>query len=236
MTAPTCLRWMPRRAKSAGTTTSGSCIPERAAGSASTATCCCTAAGCTWPAGTWSRSPATIVADGTCVTDPTAPDSHTQYTAGSDLFAVGPHVRSGGPPLYAARGDYRMVNHAVLQTPGGDVAFAYGPHDGRVALFEPGTSLQAGVPPRWVQQPLNRVHGVAVTPQTVVVVGLRDSEQPTGEPEPWLIALRVSDGTTVWSQPLPAPSVPWGVLVDRDGRVVVSLQDGQVVCFGPPTE
>jgi outer membrane protein assembly factor BamB len=172
------------------------------------------------------------VTDGTCVTDPSAPDSHTQYTAGSDLFAVGPHVRSGGPPLYAARGDYRMVNHAVLQTPGGDVAFAYGPHDGRIALFEAGTSLQGGVPPRWGQQPLNRVHGVAVTPQTVVVAGLSDSGQPTGEPEPWLIALRVSDGTSVWRQRLPAPSVFWGVLVDRGGRVIVSLQDGQVVCFG----
>ena len=169
--------------------------------------------------------------DGTCVTDPTAPQSHTQYTAGSDLFAAGREVLSGGPPLHAARGDYRMVNHAVLQTPGGDVAFAYGPHDGRVALFEPGTSLRAGAKPRWVQQPLNRVHGVAVTPRSLILSGLRDSEESADEPAPFLTALSVADGTTLWSSSLPAASVPWGVLVDRDGRVVVSLQGGQVVCF-----
>jgi outer membrane protein assembly factor BamB len=171
------------------------------------------------------------LADGRCSTDPSAPKSHTQYTAGSDLFAVGRHVLCGGPPLYSGRGDYRMVNQAVLQTPVGDLAFAYGPHDGRVALFEPGTSPQAGAKPRWAQQPLNRMHGVAVTPRTVVVAGLRDLDSPAERPEPWLMALTVADGTTVWSQPLPAPAVPWGVLVDRDGRVVVSLEDGGVVCF-----
>ncbi len=103
-----------------------------------------------------------------------------------------------------------MVNQAVLQTPGGDVVFAYGPHDGRVALFEPNTSPQAGAKPRWVQQPLNRVLGVAVTPRTVVIAGLRDSPQPAEPPQAHLIALSVADGTTVWSQPLPAAAVPWG--------------------------
>ncbi len=171
------------------------------------------------------------LADGTCVTDPTAPQSHTQYTAGSDLFAVGQHVLCGGPALYAARDDYRMVNHAVLQTPTGDVAFVYGPHDGRVALLEPGTSPQPGASPRWVQQPLNRVLGVAVTPQHVVLAGLRDPEAPTGAPEPRLTVVTVADGAEVWSQPLPAAPVPWGVLVDRDGRIVVSLQNGQLVCY-----
>jgi outer membrane protein assembly factor BamB len=171
------------------------------------------------------------LADGKCLTDPGAPNSHTQYTAGSDLFAVGQRVSSGGPPLYSARGDYRMVNQAVLQTPVGDLVLAYGPHDGRVALFEPNASPPAGATPRWVQQPLNRVLGVAVTPRTVVIAGLRDTPQPAEPPQAHLIALTVADGTTVWSQPLPSAAVPWGVLVDRDGRVLVSLQDGRLVCF-----
>jgi outer membrane protein assembly factor BamB len=170
-------------------------------------------------------------ADGKCLTDPTAPNSHTQYTAGSDLFAVGPQVVSGGPPLYSGRGDYRMVNQAVLQTPVGDLVFAYGPHDGRVALFDPQTSQQAGAKPRWAQQPLNRVLGIALTPKTIVIAGLRDSSQPGEPPQARLVALAVADGTTIWSQPLPAAAVPWGVIVDRDGRVVVSLQDGGLVCY-----
>ncbi len=124
-----------------------------------------------------------------------------------------------------------MVNQAVLQTPVGDLVFAYGPHDGRVSLFESGTSPQAGAKPRWVQQPLSRVMGVAVTPKTVVIAGLRDAPQPTDPPQANLVAMNAADGTTVWSQPLPASPVPWGLAVDRDGRVVVSLQDGGVQCF-----
>ena len=124
-----------------------------------------------------------------------------------------------------------MVNQAVLQTPAGDVVVAYGPHDGRVAMFESGTSPQAGAKPRWLQQPLNRVLGVAVTPNAVVLAGLRDSPQPTEPPQAHVTALTAADGTTMWSHPLPAAAVPWGLLVDRDGRVVVTLQDGGVVCF-----
>ena len=37
------------------------------------------------------------------------------------------------------------------------------------------------------------------------------------------MALSIRDGKILWSQPLPAAPVPWGVLVDRDGRVLVSL-------------
>lgn len=171
------------------------------------------------------------LADGRCLTDTTAPKSHTQYTAGSDVFAVGGHVISGGPPLYSGRGDYRMVNQGVLQTPLGDLVFAYGPHDGRVALFDPQTSQQAGAKPRWVQQPLNRIVAVAVAPNAILVAGLRDASQPGEPPQAQLAALAVGDGTVIWSQPLPAAAVPWGVIVDRDGRVVVSLQDGGIVCL-----
>lgn len=171
------------------------------------------------------------LADGKCLTDTTAPKSHTQYTAGSDLFVVGGRVISGGPPLYAGRGDYRMVNQAVLQTPGGDLAFAYGPHDGRVAMFEPNASPSTEGKPRWVQQPLNRILGVAVTPRAVVIAGLRDAPQPAEPPQAQLVAVAVADGAPIWSQPLPAAAVPWGVIVARDGRVVVSLQDGGLLCF-----
>jgi len=45
-------------------------------------------------------------------------------------------------------------------------------------------------------------------------------------------ALNLADGTVLWSQPLPGPVVTWGLAVDRDGRVIVTLEDGQVLCFG----
>ncbi|NUQ60953.1 MAG: PQQ-binding-like beta-propeller repeat protein [Pirellulales bacterium] len=171
------------------------------------------------------------LADGKCLSNPFAPKSHTQFTAGSDLFVVGEQVIAGGPPLYSTRGDYRMVNQATLQTPLGDLVFAYGPHDARLARFDPSANRQSGAKPRWESQPLSRIAGVAVTPETVVAAGLRDAAAATDPPLPQVVALSTKDGSTVWSQPLAATPAPWGVLVDRDGRTVVTLQDGQVACF-----
>ncbi|MBL7224166.1 MAG: PQQ-binding-like beta-propeller repeat protein, partial [Candidatus Brocadiae bacterium] len=36
----------------------------------------------------------------------------------------------------------------------------------------------------------------------------------------------------LWEQALPAAPVRWGIAVDAQGRVVVTLRDGRVVCFG----
>ena len=44
--------------------------------------------------------------------------------------------------------------------------------------------------------------------------------------------LAIRDGKTLWTQPLPSSLVPWGLAVDRDGRVIVTLEGGQVLCFG----
>lgn len=169
--------------------------------------------------------------DGKCVAQPFSPNSHTQFTAGSDLYLVGEQVQSGGPPLYSSRGDYRMVNQAVLQTPAGDLVLSYGPHDGRLARFEPGAIRQPGEKPQWQQQPLNRILGIAATPNSVVIAGLRDAPQLAEPPQAEAMALNITDGTLLWTEHLSAAPVPWGILIDRDGRVVVTLQDGGATCF-----
>ena len=45
-------------------------------------------------------------------------------------------------------------------------------------------------------------------------------------------ALNLKNGVKLWSKALPAVPVPWGLAVDRNGRVVVTLEDGQTLCFG----
>ncbi|UCC98006.1 MAG: PQQ-binding-like beta-propeller repeat protein [Phycisphaerales bacterium] len=47
-----------------------------------------------------------------------------------------------------------------------------------------------------------------------------------------IVALNLKDGAPLWSQSLPASPVPWGLAVDREGRAVVTLEDGRVLCFG----
>ncbi|MCL5280485.1 MAG: PQQ-binding-like beta-propeller repeat protein [Planctomycetes bacterium] len=48
-----------------------------------------------------------------------------------------------------------------------------------------------------------------------------------------LVALSLADGAVLWRQPLPKPPAPWGLAVDGAGRAVVTLTDGEVLCFGP---
>jgi outer membrane protein assembly factor BamB len=44
-------------------------------------------------------------------------------------------------------------------------------------------------------------------------------------------ALDLRDGKLLWKQPLRSPAVPWGLALARDGRVVVALENGEVMCL-----
>jgi outer membrane protein assembly factor BamB len=47
-----------------------------------------------------------------------------------------------------------------------------------------------------------------------------------------LLALSLDDGKPLWTQGLPARPVPWGLAVDRYGRVVLTLEGGRVISCG----
>jgi hypothetical protein len=47
-----------------------------------------------------------------------------------------------------------------------------------------------------------------------------------------IVALDLQDGKALWSEAVPAAPVPWGLAIDRDGRAIVTLEDGQVLCMG----
>jgi len=47
-----------------------------------------------------------------------------------------------------------------------------------------------------------------------------------------LRACELASGKVLWEKTLPARAVPWGLAVDRNGNVIVSLENGSVLCFG----
>ena len=47
-----------------------------------------------------------------------------------------------------------------------------------------------------------------------------------------VVALKLGNGKQIWSQGLPAAPVPWGMAVDRAGRVILTLVDGRALCIG----
>ncbi len=63
-----------------------------------------------------------------------------------------------------------------------------------------------------------------VTPKTLVSGG------PSGGAAE-LVARSLDDGRVQWRQPLPAPPVKSGLAMDSQQRIVVALNNGQLVCF-----
>ena len=51
--------------------------------------------------------------------------------------------------------------------------------------------------------------------------------------KPFLNAISMSDGSDAWSHDLPADAVKGGTAIDSDGRLFVTLENGQLLCFGP---
>ena len=51
--------------------------------------------------------------------------------------------------------------------------------------------------------------------------------------KPFLAAISIADGTDLWQQDLPADAVKGGTAVDAEGRVFVTLENGQLICFAP---
>ncbi|MBI4581684.1 MAG: PQQ-binding-like beta-propeller repeat protein [Planctomycetes bacterium] len=65
------------------------------------------------------------------------------------------------------------------------------------------------------------------------VVAVREQPRPRNRWSQWRVAcLNPDDGRPAWEQNLPAPASPGGLLIDRDGRVIVTLNDGNMVCYG----
>lgn len=147
---------------------------------------------------------------------------------------------------YPEYGRYQWLDHTV---PGGntlsyDVSFDRGLHSSLALLtpFPPGTpetALQrrrtAAKPEDPKRRALWEVKGCqfqsfVVAPDVVLAAGQTGF---TGEGRFFLAAINVKDGSDIWRVKLPAASVKGGIAVDHEGRVLVSLADGQVLCFAP---
>jgi outer membrane protein assembly factor BamB len=60
----------------------------------------------------------------------------------------------------------------------------------------------------------------------------------TGHPDnppgkTFLAAINIKDGSDMWTQKLPAEAVKGGTAIDHQGRIYVSLENGQLLCFRP---
>jgi outer membrane protein assembly factor BamB len=154
---------------------------------------------------------------------------------GWELYVVGDEVRVAGKPyyshpkypvldasvfnktLFASVGDYRLAwaNNAKV------MCFAGTQENGaqfQKALW--GKAQSKEVKPTW-EFDCPKSSAFAVCPNAVIVATPDE-----------LAALSLKDGRLLWKQTLPAAPVPWGVAITRDGKVIVTLEGGRVLCFG----
>ncbi len=84
--------------------------------------------------------------------------------------------------------------------------------------------------PIWVEQSGRKFNSFVVGPEVLLTAGYADSGDA---PASFLTAMAIKDGSDIWCHQLPAGVVKGGTAVDHTGRIFVSLEDGQVVCFAP---
>ena len=82
--------------------------------------------------------------------------------------------------------------------------------------------------PVWVEPSGRRFSSFLVGPEVLLAAG--EAGSGAGQ-HAFLAAMRIQDGTDAWHQRLAAPVVKGGTAIDHAGRVFVSLENGQVLCF-----
>jgi len=185
------------------------------------------------------------VQDGRCLNDP-APLARNESTSprGWELFLVGDRVIACGSPLYT-HPDIPVYDHTVTKkllhasTGQRDIVWidnsrlaCYSPLDNDVLsrcvtderlprhITQAWGEFEVSDKPLW-QHSCEGSLALAVAKNAVVIA---DSTR--------IAAVELGSGRRLWSQTLPSAPVPWGMAVDRTGRVILTLVDGQVICIG----
>ena len=72
---------------------------------------------------------------------------------------------------------------------------------------------------------------LAVCPNAVVAV-VQYQQKARAQPQWFAVAFDQANGKTLWRHELRTEPLPGGLLVDRDGRAVVTTLDGSLICLG----
>ncbi len=159
--------------------------------------------------------------------DPRGPRGHSLFLRSDGKIAV-----SGSLPLYARSEDVHYIDQAELACAPATLAVI----TGGLGMVLSGQGEGGKDKALWAARPFQENVAVAVAQNAVVVAGTdRRFPQPEAAAEEsyGIAALEISSGKVLWKHVLPAGPVRFGTAIDREGRVLVALRDGRVLCFGP---
>jgi outer membrane protein assembly factor BamB len=145
---------------------------------------------------------------------------------GSELFLVGGNVVGFDRLLYSPKEYWvgRYFPREWMQAGTGDsIVRTIGNRVVRMAA-------EGGGSPLWEAKTMEQPRAIVVGGNAVLIAG-QWKRPPDGAVAGQLAAYWLEDGSEMWREELPAVPIWWGTAVDAEGRVLVSLQDGSVVCF-----
>ncbi len=87
--------------------------------------------------------------------------------------------------------------------------------------------------PTWVAHALKGMDTVSLAIAGNAVLAVCEQPIPRTFRTHWeVFALDPKDGSVIWKRSLSGAALPGGLIVDREGRVIVVLADGSLECFG----
>jgi len=179
------------------------------------------------------------VADGACLNKlDSLKRVESVYPRGEELYRVGDQVKVCGRPFYA-HPKYEIYDNTVhnksflASTADRDIAwvhnrqllcFARG-EDGHAKPFleQWGERRISGLEPLWECDARESV-ALALGKNAVVLANRSE-----------VVAVDLQDGKPLWKQALPCAPVSWGLAIDRQGRILLALEDGSVLCLEQDT-
>jgi outer membrane protein assembly factor BamB len=170
------------------------------------------------------------VRNGRCLN--TLEDEWAKAPRGRELFLLGGKVIAYDRLLYAPKRYWvgRYFARHLVEADSGE-ALILGT-DGRIGRIDRQTAADEKPKALWQSAALEHPVAMALGTDAVVVTGTLPV--PEGSPPQCAVAaLALADGRTIWSHPLPGMPIDWGLALDAAGRVLVTLEDGPVLCFAP---
>jgi len=163
---------------------------------------------------------------------------------GVDLNLLGDRVARSGPNLYEDPDSPSFqITGVFFQAWVGDGRAIWIPPDDSTSVYgakvlnppkEKNIWTKTNPKPDWQIKAAGK-RALAVAPNAVLITFARTIAQqlPGSDPGGYqVVAFDPEDGKPLWEQPLPAEPEHWSLAVDRAGRVIVTLRNGSVVCFG----
>ena len=153
---------------------------------------------------------------------------------GSELYRIGNATMVSGKPLYSHPKygvyDPLVLNKTLLAT-SGDRTIAWVNNSNLMGFAAGDEKLPERVLAAWGKPQIPDLKPLweAQCKDSVALAVGRNAAVAAQTSE--LVAFDLQEGHQLWTQPLPIPPVPWGLCVNRDGRIIVTLENGKMLCF-----